>query len=394
MNVPTRTQSHPASLSTRGGRALSGSARAVDCRQFIRILVNHVKVHGRKILTGQKPFSLNASCVKHLNRALEELQRASTSLSSYKADDDILQLALFVRNLEHLKLEPTLKNVVETRGIVDLRYFKALKALELEMVKPELIANIEDLSKQLEEVSVVGCLNSISELLDFQENTRADESVWRNLVLLQLPYNNIPSIDIAVSMLRSVQRLDLSHNLIAKVENLQFCYQLEQLDVGYNRITSVETIYETIGNIKVLSLKKNNIYSTRSLHKLCSLEVLDLSYNVISSIDDVKLLQGLPFLKELSLEGNPISQVDDYRLKVFQLFPDKFEKMILDGMRCTSYEKDVLYQWNILQTDLADSVRERQLLAGIKAARSTRYYAKKYKKKKKKKLLKEEKETK
>ena len=86
------------------------------------------------------------------------------------------------------------------------------------MVKPELIANIEDLSKQLEEVysphlapqqlffaalmkikvSVVGCLNSISELLDFQENTRADESVWRNLVLLQLPYNNIPSIDIAV----------------------------------------------------------------------------------------------------------------------------------------------------------------------------------------------------
>ena len=56
-------------------------------------------------------------------------------------------------------------------------------------------------------------------------------------------------------------------------------------------------------------------------------------------------------------------------------------------MRCTSYEKDVLYQWNILQTDLADSVRERQLLAGIKAARSTRYYAKKYKKKKKKKVM-------
>merc|ERR1712054_517033 len=101
---------------------------------------------------------------------------------------------------------------------------------------------------------------------------------------------------------------------------------------------------------------------------------MGLSYNVISSIDDVKLLQGLPFLKELSLEGNPISQVDDYRLKVFQLFPDKFEK-------------DVLYQWNILQTDLADSVRERQLLAGIKAARSTRYYAKKYNKKKKKKVI-------
>jgi Leucine-rich repeat (LRR) protein len=37
-----------------------------------------------------------------------------------------------------------------------------------------------------------------------------------------------------------MRHLDLSHNQIESVENLQFCYELEYLDLGFNQIAHME----------------------------------------------------------------------------------------------------------------------------------------------------------
>lgn len=65
--------------------------------------------------------------------------------------------------------------------------------------------------------------------------------------------------------LSGVKRIDLSYNSIERIENLQFCYSLEILNLSVNKITSVENTGEILGNLKVLILKGNGLKSTEGL---------------------------------------------------------------------------------------------------------------------------------
>jgi Leucine-rich repeat (LRR) protein len=63
-------------------------------------------------------------------------------------------------------------------------------------------------------------------------------------------------------MLSGMEYLDLSNNLIERIENLQFCYSLLFLDLGFNRIQSVHNTVESLGNLKFLVLRNNGLRST------------------------------------------------------------------------------------------------------------------------------------
>ena len=117
-----------------------------------------------------------------------------------------------------------------------------------------------------------------------------------------------------------MRTLDISHNLISKIENLENCIDLSYLNIGFNRISSLAEVNMTLGNIKHLILKSNAISSAEGLDKLYALHTLDLSDNIISNLDDVRLISELPFLTSLYLEGNPVSFHDNYQMEVFTLF--------------------------------------------------------------------------
>ncbi len=80
-----------------------------------------------------------------------------------------------------------------------------------------------------------------------------------------------------------MQKLDLSHNILTRFENIEFCYNLVLLDMSFNRLTSMHRCNEYLGNVKVLLLKNNALESTEGLEKLFGLESLDLSESIFDS---------------------------------------------------------------------------------------------------------------
>ncbi len=74
-------------------------------------------------------------------------------------------------------------------------------------------------------------------------------------------------------MLPGVRSINLSHNRIAIVSNLEYCYSLERLDLSHNLISSLDDVFVVLGNVHQLNLSANYITSTSGLERLYGLEV-------------------------------------------------------------------------------------------------------------------------
>ena len=77
--------------------------------------------------------------------------------------------------------------------------------------------------------------------------------------------------------------LDLSFNLIEKIEGLESLYQLEDLSLFSNRITKLENL-DALINLNLLSVGENEIYSLDDTVKYLAglknnLEVLQIKEN-------------------------------------------------------------------------------------------------------------------
>jgi len=92
--------------------------------------------------------------------------------------------------------------------------------------------------------------------------------------------------------------LDLRHNEINSLEDLEFPGSLDKLDLSHNRINSIKGIK----------------FPAR-------LKSLDLSHNLISSIKGIQLPAGLT---SLDLVGNPISIIEGF------VFPAELTSLRLD----------------------------------------------------------------
>lgn len=66
--------------------------------------------------------------------------------------------------------------------------------------------------------------------------------------------------------------------------------------------------------MQTLILRHNKLISTEGIEILVSLRQLDLGHNMLSSIDpEIVRLKSLQSLTALTLEGNPIALLDQYR---------------------------------------------------------------------------------
>ena len=117
----------------------------------------------------------------------------------------------------------------------------------------------------------------------------------------------------------NLRSLDLSHNIISKIENLEYCINLSYLNLGFNKISNTLDVNFTLGNIRILILKSNGISELDGLDKLYTLEKLDLSENLISTKEEIIKISELPFLNSLFLEGNPVKKFFFF-LYLFKIF--------------------------------------------------------------------------
>lgn len=144
---------------------------------------------------------------------------------------------------------------------------------------------------------------------------------WRELVSLNLEENCINEIHpAAVHLVPKLQRLNLSHNRLEVVADLSSLSDLEELDLSDNRIAHLPDLHTKLGNLKSLKLAQNRLTGLEGLAKLYGLVSLDVRSNRIADLDAVKPVASLPCLDELTLTGNPVTTVLDFRTKVFTMF--------------------------------------------------------------------------
>ncbi|XP_078533602.1 leucine-rich repeat and guanylate kinase domain-containing protein [Lissotriton helveticus] len=165
--------------------------------------------------------------------------------------------------------------------------------------------------------------NELSTLLDFEPP--------RNLKVVNLSHNIITEMK-DLSAYQALTRLDLSYNQIEEIKGLEKCVSLTYLDLSHNNISTIGGLFNL--PIKTLFLASNQIQQITGLEDLMSLHKLDLSGNSISSLegleehdlletinleenkiselDEIRYLQDLPLLRELTLLKNPVQELGEY----------------------------------------------------------------------------------
>ncbi|XP_060766914.1 nischarin isoform X3 [Neoarius graeffei] len=248
-------------------------------------------------------------------------------------------------------------NIAEHSLPFDLSVFKSVLQIEINDCSSGQIRGLPALKPTLATLSINRSAASMKEILvpeaaefaqwepegvDIDCAVTAIIPTWKILTTLDMSHNNICCIDESVKLIPGVEFLDLGHNFLSLVENLQYLYNLVHLDLSYNKLTVLEGVHTKLGNIKTLNLAGNQLETLSGLSKLYSLVNLDLSSNKLAQLDEIKHIGMLPCLEKLSLTKNPMCIIPDYRTKVLAQFCDRASEVCLDGTVTTEKELDTV----------------------------------------------------
>jgi len=168
---------------------------------------------------------------------------------------------------------------------------------------------------------------------------------WGSLKHLCLADNSLTFFPTApLPYLTSTTHLDLSSNLLVSVPpGLSALYNLVSLNLSDNMIDSVLGIYQRLGSITFINLSRNRLESICGLERLTALERVDIRHNILDESAEVGRLAVLPNIKEVWVEGNPLTEIEEsYRIRCLDYFWKEGKTIILDGAQPGLYEKRYL----------------------------------------------------
>lgn len=151
------------------------------------------------------------------------------------------------------------------------------------------------------------------------------------MVSLDLSENNLTEISpAAICLVPKLRRLWLNSNALESVTNLSSLSGLEELNLSNNRIRQLPDLHTKLGNVKSLFLAQNRLTTLDGLGKLYGLVTLDVRSNKITDLETIRPIAALPCIEELTLTGNPVTTVLDFRTKVLTMFGnDAFKRNII-----------------------------------------------------------------
>ena len=153
--------------------------------------------------------------------------------------------------------------------------------------------------------------------------------IWKSLQYLNLRENNITVIDQSVTTAPLLKTLLLGTNSIKAIENLDNLSNLAVLELPDNNLEIIDGLHMKLGQLTRLDLGNNKIRSLAGCSKLYSLVNLNVPGNKINDMDNVFPVSNLPCLESLNLQGNHVTTVVDYRLKVFEAFGKRCSDLCL-----------------------------------------------------------------
>ncbi|CAJ0937353.1 unnamed protein product [Ranitomeya imitator] len=123
--------------------------------------------------------------------------------------------------------------------------------------------------------------------------------------ILDLSFNLLKRIE-GFDSLSQLRRLYLVNNKISRIENLGSMTQLRLLELGSNRIREIENL-DMLRDLDSLFLGKNKITKLQNMETLSNLTVLSVQSNRLLKIEG---LQSLVNLRELYLSDNGIQVLE------------------------------------------------------------------------------------
>ncbi|KAF4587796.1 leucine rich repeat domain-containing protein [Ophiocordyceps camponoti-floridani] len=162
---------------------------------------------------------------------------------------------------------------------------------------------------------------------------------WRFLRHLSLADNALTSIPQAslAPLCNTLRSLDLSSNLFSQMpDSLASLTALRALNLSHCMIDSLHSLTRSpLPAMTALNLRANRLRSLAGVEKLCSLERLDLRDNRLTDPRELARLTGMPDLREIWVEGNPLARTHkNYRVTIFNLFrstPGYTVDLVIDG---------------------------------------------------------------
>lgn len=243
-----------------------------------------------------------------------------------------------------------IQDEVPPDGIIFSKLRSNHEALVVHRTTEERLRNPERLNLDKRQLEICPILEQEQKLrlLNFQNNyIRVIQNLENlpNLIFLDLYNNKITTLAGSLSMvkglrvlmtgknkisaitnltnLRKLDVLDLHSNDISVVEGLDTLVDLRVLNLAGNKITQIQNGLSALGSLTELNLRRNKLDNVNGLNKLPALQRVFLSHNLISSVEGVQSLFEVPYLIELSLDGNPLSEDDpvEYRKAVIAGIP-------------------------------------------------------------------------
>uniref|UniRef100_A0A2K6TQZ1 Nischarin n=1 Tax=Saimiri boliviensis boliviensis TaxID=39432 RepID=A0A2K6TQZ1_SAIBB len=306
---------------------------------------------GEQLLGAGEVFAIGPL---QLYAVTEQLQQGKPTCASGDAKTDLGHILDFTCRLKYLKVSGTegpfgTSNIQEQLLPFDLSIFKSLHQVEVRPRAAGVQGGLRPARHPLAPSSVEVLVPEASEFDEWEPEGTALEGpvtavipTWQALTTLDLSHNSISEIDESVKLIPKIEFLDLSHNGLLVVDNLQHLYNLVHLDLSYNKLSSLEGLHTKLGNIKTLNLAGNLLESLSGLHKLYSLVNLDLRDNRIEQMEEVRSIGSLPCLEHVFLLNNPLSIIPDYRTKVLAQFGERASEVCLDDTVTTEKELDTV----------------------------------------------------
>ncbi|XP_071809032.1 uncharacterized protein [Asterias amurensis] len=168
------------------------------------------------------------------------------------------------------------------------------------------------------------CLSSLTHL-DLGHNQLVSIKGLGNLVCLQdlnLSHNHLSAVQ-ELETCCLLQRLNIQSNCLVEMPPVDNLVLLRELQLNDNSISSVAILSDAwLPLLQHLHLAQNGLVNVADVKFCLMLKTLDMSNNCITDIDTV--LSGLNrciHLEDLCLEGNPVTQDDQYRGQVLKRLP-------------------------------------------------------------------------
>ena len=207
----------------------------------------------------------------------------------------------------------------------------------------------ETLGKQDNEIITKGELESITYLNLRNSKISNLEGIQYciNLEVLELSCNDIRDIS-ALSNMINLSYLWLDNNEISNISDLSGLINLENLILSDNNISDISSLSD-MSKLEYLDLNNNNISDIKPLSDLKIYRTLDLSNNDIS---DISPLSNMSSLGALYLDNNKISDISGLPIG------DLFEKLSLSNNNISDIselsKRDALTRLNLENNNIDD----------------------------------------